>query len=112
MLPEPHAVSFPFSKERILTNRGRRYPAAQRRVNPRRYPPRSGQVRANGDAARPCPGGGVTTAINGRVNGRSMALVLLENGLSLDLDLDLFADHHAAGNRCVEADAEIAAVDL
>jgi hypothetical protein len=48
-------------------------------------------------------GGRVTTAVNGRVNGRSMALVLLENGLGLDLDLDLFTDHHATGNRCVEA---------
>jgi len=42
------------------------------------------------DAACPCSGGGVTTVINGSTNGRSMALVLLENGLSLDLDLNPF----------------------
>jgi hypothetical protein len=39
-----------------------------------------------------------------------MALVLLENGLGLDLNL--FTDHHAAGDRRVEADAEVVAVDL
>ena len=31
----------------------------------------------------------ITTVVNGRINGRSMALVLLENGLGLGLDQDL-----------------------
>jgi hypothetical protein len=39
-------------------------------------------------------------------------LILPEHGLGFDLDLDLFADHDTTGDRRVEADAEVRAVDL
>jgi hypothetical protein len=44
---------------------------------------RLGQAGGVPDAGGPA----AATVVNGRVNGRSMALVLLENGPGLDLDL-------------------------